>query len=103
MQNLEMKIKHFESLGYNVLSFQAYKSMLNQIGYDITITYAQKWASANTWEGVQYYATNCFYFGTSIAYCNIAGDSFKTKRNCQSLKNLRLNYCFYFGENIYIV
>ena len=103
MSSLDTKIKHFENLGYSVLNFQTYKSMLNQIGYDINITYTQKWATVNSWEGENYYATKCFYLGTNIAYCNIAGDSLKNESNSNSLKNLRLNYCFYFGENIYIV
>lgn len=103
MNSLETKIKHFEDLGYNVVNFQTYKTMLNQIGYDINITYAQKWATINSWDGENYYATNCFYSGTNIAYCNIAGDKLKNEIDSQALKNMRLNYCFYFGENIYII
>lgn len=97
------KIKHFESLGYNVLSFQAYRAMLNQIGYDITITYADKWASANTWDGVQYFATKCFYINSDIAFCNVEGDKMKVVENAYSLSQVRLNYCFYFDDKIYIV
>ena len=100
---IEDKIKHFESLGYNVLSFQQYKSILTQIGYDITATYADKWASLNTWDGVPYFATKCFYINSDVAFCNVEGDKMKVLKNAYSLSQVRLNYCFYFGENIYII
>lgn len=103
MSILENKIKHFQNLGFNVLDFRTYKSMLNQIGYDISIIYADKWGTINTWEGEQVTCTKCFYIGTDIAYCNIAGDHLKNERDLKSLQKLRMEYCFYFGDKIYMV
>ena len=100
---IKEKIIHFESLGFNVLDFQQYKSVLTQIGYDITITYADKWGTVNSWDGVQYIATKCFYINSSVAFCNIEGDKMKTVKNAYSLSQVRLNYCFFFGDKIYIV
>ena len=97
------KIKHFESLGFNVLSFQQYKSILNQIGYDITIAYADKWGTVNSWDGVQYVATKCFYTNSNVAFCNVKGDKMKVEKDAYSLSQIRLNYCFYFGDKIYVV
>ena len=101
--NIKDKIKHFESLGLEVLDFQQYKSVLNQIGYDITITYADKRGVINTWEGVQYVATRCSYINSNVAFCNVEGDKMKVVKNAYSLSQVRLNYCFYFGDKIYIV
>lgn len=103
MSILETKIKHFQNLGFNVIDFKTYKSMLNQIGYDISLAYAEKWGTINTYEGEQAITTKCFYKGTNIAYCNFAGDHLKDECNLNSLQNLRMEYCFYFGDKVYIV
>ena len=103
MKTIESKIKHFEKIGFNVVDFKTYKSMLNQIGYDINMSYANKWGCYNSWDGEQYIATSCFFKNTNIGFANIAGNHLRNTKDSDSLSNIRLNYCFYFGENIYIV
>lgn len=70
---------------------------------DYSVIYAKKLGCHNSWDGEQYIATSCFFKNTNIGFANIAGNHLRNAKDDESLSNIRLNYCFHFGKNIYIV
>ena len=101
--SLENTIKHFESEGYNVISYHQFVNMLQQINYDMTINYLYQTRCDNCAEGNLYYTVSCHYKGSNIGFANINGLHLKNEHDYRALQNIRLNYCFIFKGNLYVL
>ena len=101
--SLENIIKHFESEGYNILSYNQFVNMLRQINYDMTVGYLYETRCANCVEGNLYYTVSCHYKDSNIGFANINGLHLKNEHDYQALQNMRLNYCFVFSGKLYVL
>ena len=101
--SLENTIKHFESEGCNIVSYQQFVNMLKQINYDMTISYLYETRCANCADGNLYYTVSCHYKGSNIDFANINGLHLKNECDYQTLQNIRLNYCFVFSGKLYVL
>ena len=101
--SLKNTIKHFENEGYNILSYQQFVSMLKQINYDMTIGYLYETRCVNHADGNLYYTVSCHYKDSNIGFANTNGLHLKNEHNYRALQNMRLNYCFVFSGNLYVL
>ena len=101
--SLENTIEYFKSEGYHIVSYQQFVTMLKQINYNMTIGYLYETRCANCAEGNLYYTVSCHYKNSNIGFANISGLHLKNESDYQALQNIRLNYCFIFSGNVYVL